>query len=130
MACSLSGAPYANDREISHYSAMNGNPNEVPSLEADRLEPHDSNSTRWLIFFIALLGPAVLTTGTLKTASNFAAIAMFAGSPIAGIICAAAVPLSDRHGQAARWAMRISLALVLTVLSFILCFAGCLFGMN
>jgi hypothetical protein len=107
---------------------MNVDPASLPPLEPNEPEVREPESGRWLIFFIALLAPAVLTAGTSKTTSGLALDSMFLGSPVAGLICAAIVPLSPSRTGRERGAIRLGVFLAFTLVSLVLCFAGCAFG--
>ena len=104
---------------------MTIDPASPPPLEPNGPQAQEPESGRWLVFFIALLAPAVLTAGTAKSTASFGAVSMFLGSPIAGIVCAAVIPLPTRWTASARAAVRVGLAVVFTVVSLVLCFAGC-----
>jgi hypothetical protein len=109
---------------------MNVEPASLPPLEPETPERDDPQSGQWLIFFVSLLAPAVLTAGTAKVTPGFAIGSMFLGSPVAGLICAAVVPLSAQRSAAGRVAARFGLFVVFTFVSLVLCFAGCAFNVR
>lgn len=81
--------------------------------------------TNWLFFFTVLLAPAIFTfSGVALNSSAIVLIATLGGSLVAGKMCSKL--LNDKWGLsvAANWL----LAGVLAVLSFFLCFGGCVAG--
>lgn len=84
-----------------------------------------SPKTNWLAFFALLLAPAILSfIGIALDIGAVVFIATFGGSLVAGKMCS--TMLEERRGlsSASKWLM----AGVLAMLSFFLCFGGCVAG--
>ncbi|MBI3879511.1 MAG: hypothetical protein HY301_05545 [Verrucomicrobia bacterium] len=94
-------------------------------LFPDQISSVESPGINWPIFFAVLLAPAILSLiGLALKVGGLVLIATFGGSLIAGKVCSAM--LDERWGMSS--VVQWLLAIVLAMLSFLLCFGGCLAG--
>jgi hypothetical protein len=92
-------------------------PDQSPSIESAKIN--------WLVFFTVLLAPAVLSLiGVALNIGTLIVSGTFGGSLVAGAVCSGM--LDERYGYSS--VVRWLLAAVLALLSFALCFGGCLAG--
>jgi hypothetical protein len=86
---------------------------------------------RWPVFSLILAGPAILTFvlvsffSNSNQAMNLLVITTFGGCPLAGIISAILFVRWQEGGNVIRG---IVFSVLLSVVSFALCFAGCAIG--
>ncbi len=79
----------------------------------------------WLLFFAILLAPAILSLiGVSLDLGTLIVGATFGGSLLAGTFCADLLDKQRGYSSAVKWC----LAAVFALLSFILCFGGCVAG--
>ena len=97
----------------------------VPPIVPPATPPSAERPRHWLLFFVVLLTPAVLTMLTNHGAtSGFSFFSLFCLTPVAGIVCAA-LTLPRHRSIIIRVLLGVPLAIALWGVSFALCFAGC-----
>ena len=86
--------------------------------------PTRSRRGRWLVFFLVLLAPAILTMATAPI-EEFWPIPVFILSGVSALYCGVWLALRVCRTTAARVVTGIAFSGVFYVVSFILCCAGC-----
>ena len=105
------------------------NPAESNPSQPPPLTPSERPKINWIIFFIVLLAPALLTLCAAKAGVEGAAVGCpLIGGGIAGIVCG--IMLGRRLGrtQGAKVGLGILFTAVFGFLSFALGFVGCMVG--
>ena len=86
--------------------------------------PNRTPQVRWLVFFLVLLAPAVLTVATARI-EEFWPIPVFFLSLVSAIYCGVWLALRVCRTTVARVLTGIAFSGAFYVVSFILCCAGC-----
>jgi len=92
-------------------------------------QPAVKSYSSWLVFFIVLCAPAAVTfVGGMINSGGVIFSATFPGSLIAGLICGwiLAEKRPGPEGASAEVMVVFSLAIPMILVSFVLCFAGCM----